>query len=73
MREQQVTLRTSGTIPGQATSGNTNRREPRDPVRLRQREALADLRQAWGAGRPVASERRLGVLAKALGFLNNLW
>ena len=73
MREQQVTSRAPGTNPGQILSGNTSRSGLPDAVRLRQREALASLRQAWGVDQPAASEKRPGVLAKALGFLNNLW
>ena len=73
MREQQVTFRATGTIQGQTLFGNSSQPEPPDPVRLRQREALADLGEAWGAGQPVGSGKRLGVLAKALGFFNNLW
>jgi len=73
MREQQVTLRTPGAILGQPLLGNTSRPGPSATVRRRQRAALADLRQAWGEGQPEASEKRLGVLAKTLGFLNHLW
>ena len=73
MRDRQVASMGSGTNPGQAPSGSASRPGPPYPVRLRQREALASLRQAWDAGQPVASEKRLGVLSKALGFLNNLW
>jgi len=73
MRGQQVASMRPGTNPGQTLSGNTSRPRPPDPVRLRQREALADLRQAWGSGQPAASEKRLGVLVKTLGFLNSLW
>lgn len=73
MRDQQVVFRAPGTTPVQTTSANTSRPGPPDPVGLRLREALADLHQAWGAGQPEASEKRLGVLAKAVGFLNNLW
>ena len=73
MREQQIRLRTPGTILGQTLSGDTGRPEPPDPVGLRQREALADLHEAWGAGQPLAGEKPRGVLAKALGFLSNLW
>ena len=73
MREQRATSRAPGTILGQTLSGDTSRSQPPDPVSLRQREALADLHQAWGADQPVAGEKRLGVLVKALGFLNHLW
>jgi len=73
MREQRVTSMAPGTTPGQAPSGSTSRPGLPDPVRRRQRAALADLRQAWGAGQPVVCEKRPGVLVKALGFLNNLW
>ena len=74
MREQQVTFRATGTIPGQTLFGNTSQPEPPDPVRLRQREALADLRQAWGAGQPAAREKRPGIVTKALGFFSSfLW
>ena len=73
MREQQIRFRAPGTITGQILSGSTSRPGQPYSVRLRQREALASLRHAWDAGQPVASEKRLGVLSKALGFLNNLW
>ena len=73
MRKQQATSRAPGTNPGQTLSGDAGRPQPPASVRLRQREALADLRQAWGADQPEASGKRLGVLAKAVGFLNNLW
>jgi hypothetical protein len=73
MRDQQVASMGPGTNPVQAPSGNAS--SPGQPyaVRRRQREALADLRQAWGAGQPAAREKQPGTLVKALGFLNNLW
>jgi len=73
MREQQAASRAVGTDLGPTLSGHISRPEPPDPVGLRLREALADLHEAWGAGQPIASEKPRGVLAKALGFLNNLW
>jgi len=73
MREQQIRFRAPGTIPGQVLSGSTSRPGRPYSVRLRQREALASLRQAWDAGQPAASEKRRGVLVRALGFFNNLW
>jgi len=73
MRDQQVASMGPGTNPGQAPSGNASRPGQPDPLRLRQREALASLRQARGAGQPAVRERRPGVLVKALGLFNNLW
>jgi hypothetical protein len=73
MRDPQVAFMGPGTNPGQAPSGNASRPGQPYPVRLRQREALASLRQAQGAGQPAAREKQPGALVKALGFLNNLW
>ncbi len=73
MREQRIAYFGTGTKTGAAPFRSSSRPGRPDSVRTRQREALDSLRQAHGAGRPVAGEKRLGFLAKALGFLSNLW